>query len=215
MFFAILKKRSDGLDCFLNFFIVGNRSFFLCQTHVTLSTIMAALFTKILKEHTTATSVGGSDIVGNLVDALLKVRLTVFIHHRRKGDEFGVNTGYSVTHRRCLTMRNEIYDAVVVLLYPIIPHACFRLYEILGHEGSIDEASWPKVCEDALVEDEKLIVVQVNGKVRSRLTVAADASEDDIKAKALADEAVTKFTDGKEIRKVIYIKGKLLNIVAA
>ena len=114
-----------------------------------------------------------------------------------------------------LGLAYEIYDAVVVLLYPIIPHACFRLYEILGHEGSIDEASWPKVCEDALVEDEKLIVVQVNGKVRSRLTVAADASEDDIKAKALADEAVTKFTDGKEIRKVIYIKGKLLNIVAA
>lgn len=57
-------------------------------------------------------------------------------------------------------------------------------------------------------------MVQVNGKVRSRLTVSADASEDDIKAKALADEAVKKFTDGKELKKIIYIKGKLLNIVA-
>ncbi|MBQ3774833.1 MAG: leucine--tRNA ligase [Ruminobacter sp.] len=113
-----------------------------------------------------------------------------------------------------LGLAYEIYDAVVVLLYPIIPHACYRLYEILGHSESIDEASWPAVCADALVEDEKLIVVQVNGKVRSRLTVSADASEDDIKAKALADEAVKKFTDGKELKKIIYIKGKLLNIVA-
>ena len=113
-----------------------------------------------------------------------------------------------------LGLAYEIYDAVVVLLYPIIPHACYRLYEILGHNESIDEASWPAVCAAALVEDEKLIVVQVNGKVRSRLTVSAEASEDDIKAKALADEAVKKFTDGKELKKIIYIKGKLLNIVA-
>ena len=143
MFFAILKKRSDGLDCFLNIFIVGNRSFFLCQTHVTLSTIMAALFTKILKEHTTATSIGGSGIVGNLVDALLKVRLTVFIHHRRKGDEFGVNTGYSVTHRRCLTMRNEIYDAVMMQVFQYLIDTLNRQPCQVGQVGffNIDKVS--------------------------------------------------------------------------
>ena len=113
-----------------------------------------------------------------------------------------------------LGLAYEVYDTVTVMLYPFIPHACYRLYELLGHSESIDEASWPAVCSEALVEDEKLIVVQVNGKVRSRITVPADTSEDDIKAQALADESVRKFTDGKELKKVIYIKGKLLNIVA-
>lgn len=108
----------------------------------------------------------------------------------------------------------EVYDAVTVMLYPIIPHACFRLYEILGHADGIDAAKWPEASPEALADDSMLIVVQVNGKVRSRLTVPAGASEDDIRKEALADETVIKFTAGREIRKAIYVKGKLLNLVA-
>ena len=70
------------------------------------------------------------------------------------------------------------------------------------------------VDESALVEDEKLIIVQVNGKVRSKITVAADASQEEVQALGLAQENVQQFVDGKTIRKVIYIAGKLLNIVA-
>jgi leucyl-tRNA synthetase len=109
----------------------------------------------------------------------------------------------------------EVYDACVIMLYPIIPHVCFRLYECLGHQEKIDDAKWPVASEDALVADEMLIVVQVNGKVRTRLTVAANASEDAIKELALNEEQVKKFTTDKTVRKVIYVPNKLLNIVVA
>ena len=66
-----------------------------------------------------------------------------------------------------------------------------------------------------VIEDEKLVVVQVNGKVRGKITVAADATEDQVKAAAFADASVAKFTDGKEVRKAIYVPGKLLNLVVA
>ena len=113
-----------------------------------------------------------------------------------------------------LSVLYEVYDACVVMLYPIIPHVCYKLWEALGH-SDIDNAAWPKTDDSALIEDEKLIVIQVNGKVRSRLTVSALATEEEIKSLAFADPAVTKFTDGTEIKKVIFIKGKLLNIVVA
>ncbi|QIZ78896.1 leucine--tRNA ligase [Ferrimonas lipolytica] len=108
----------------------------------------------------------------------------------------------------------EALDAVTLMLYPIIPHTSYALYNALGNEGDVDTALWPAVDEAALVEDEKLIIVQVNGKLRARLTVAADADKDAVEALAMADENVTKFTDEKTIRKVIYVPGKLLNIVA-
>ncbi|WP_087019393.1 leucine--tRNA ligase [Thaumasiovibrio subtropicus] len=108
---------------------------------------------------------------------------------------------------------DEALKAIVTMLYPITPHICFELWEALG-QSDIDNAAWPVADEAALVEDEKLIVVQVNGKLRAKITVAADASKEDVEALGLADEHVTKFTDGKTIRKVIYVPGKLLNIVA-
>ena len=80
---------------------------------------------------------------------------------------------------------------------------------------TIDEASWPVADSTALVEDEKLVVVQVNGKVRGKITVAADATEEQVKSAAFADPTVIKFTEGKEVRKAIYVPGKLLNLVVA
>jgi leucyl-tRNA synthetase len=108
----------------------------------------------------------------------------------------------------------EALVATVKLLSPITPHICAELYEALGESADILNAPWPAVDETALVEDSKLIVVQVNGKLRSKLTVAADAEQDSVEKLALADENVSKFTDGKTIRKIIYVPGKLLNIVA-
>ena len=97
----------------------------------------------------------------------------------------------------------EALSAVVRMLYPITPHICFELWQALGNESAIDTAEWVKADEDAMVEDEKLIVVQVNGKVRGKVTVAADADEETVKTIAFADEIV----------KVIYVAGKLLNVV--
>ncbi len=107
----------------------------------------------------------------------------------------------------------EALSAVVRMLYPITPHICFELWKALGNESNIDHAEWVKADEAAMVEDEKLIVVQVNGKVRGKVTVAADADEETVKTVAFADENVKKFTDDTQIVKVIYVPGKLLNVV--
>lgn len=107
----------------------------------------------------------------------------------------------------------EALSAVVRMLYPITPHICFELWKALGNESNIDHAEWVKADEAAMVEDEKLIVVQVNGKVRGKVTVAADANEETVKTVAFADENVKKFTDNTQIVKVIYVPGKLLNVV--
>lgn len=107
----------------------------------------------------------------------------------------------------------EALSAVVRMLYPITPHICFELWKALGNESNIDHAEWVKADEAAMVEDEKLIVVQVNGKVRGKVTVAADSDEETVKTVAFADENVKKFTDNTQIVKVIYVPGKLLNVV--
>lgn len=107
----------------------------------------------------------------------------------------------------------EALSAVVRMLYPITPHICFELWQALGNESNIDTAEWVKADETAMVEDEKLIVVQVNGKVRGKVTVPSTSSEEEIKATAKADPNVAKFLDGKEILKEIYIPLKMLNFV--
>lgn len=107
----------------------------------------------------------------------------------------------------------EALSAVVRMLYPITPHICFRLWQELGNQDAIDFAPWVEADEQAMVDDEKLIVVQVNGKVRGKVTVAVDADEDTVKTMAFADENVKRFLDGMQVVKVIYVAGKLLNVV--
>ena len=113
-----------------------------------------------------------------------------------------------------IALANEALNAIVIMLAPIAPHMCHQLWQDLGHEGDVLDATWPVVDQVALVEDEKLIVVQVNGKLRAKLTVAADSTKEQVEALAFAEENVSKFIEGKEIRKVIYVPGKLLNVVA-
>lgn len=108
----------------------------------------------------------------------------------------------------------EALSAVVRMLYPITPHICFELWHALGNAETIDFAPWVQADESAMVEDEKLVVVQVNGKLRAKLTVSATASEEEIKALAKADDNVAKFLDGLEIVKEIYVPYKMLSFVA-
>lgn len=107
----------------------------------------------------------------------------------------------------------DILNNIILMLYPITPHICYTLWKKLGHDSDIDNATWPTVDQNALTESEKIIVVQVNGKVRTKLTVPADISEEDITNLAKENASVQKFTADKTIRKVIYVPGKLLNIV--
>ena len=107
----------------------------------------------------------------------------------------------------------EALESVVLLLAPFVPHFSEELWEGLGHGDGIDVAGWPTVDEAATVDEELLIVVQVNGKLRGKVTVPASAAEDEVKASALADPKVVSFIEGKTVRKIIYVPGKLLNIV--
>ncbi|WP_206484576.1 leucine--tRNA ligase [Thalassotalea sp. G2M2-11] len=108
----------------------------------------------------------------------------------------------------------EAIQAMVLMLSPIVPHLAHHLWSVIGNGNLVEDTLWPQVDESALVEDEKLIIVQVNGKLRGKITVAADADKDQVEAKGLAEENVAKFVEGKTVRKVIFVPGKLLNIVA-
>ncbi len=110
---------------------------------------------------------------------------------------------------------HEIYNDVVIMLDPVTPHLCFKLWEVLGNDGSVDDAVWPKADPEALKALDMTVVVQVNGKVRARLTIAPDLEQEDIIKKAIGDEDVKRFIDGKTVRKTIYVKGRLVNIVVA
>ncbi len=105
-------------------------------------------------------------------------------------------------------------DATAVLLSPIVPHITEEIWDAMGNaSGSLSNHDWPGFREDCLVSDTRLIVVQVNGKLRGRFEIAADVDEETIKARALKDPNVTRFIEGKNIRKVILAKNKLVNIV--
>ncbi|CUX96425.1 leucine--tRNA ligase [Candidatus Doolittlea endobia] len=108
----------------------------------------------------------------------------------------------------------EALLAVVRMLYPFTPHACFTLWQALGGKGDIDDAPWPVADDTAIVEDDKLIVIQVNGRLRGKITVPADADEALVYERASQEYLVAKYLSGTTVRKVIYIPGKLLNLVA-
>lgn len=109
----------------------------------------------------------------------------------------------------------EALLAVVRMLYPFTPHISFSLWQALGGQGDIDTAPWPVADEQAMVENSKLVVVQINGKVRAKITVVADATEEQVRASAVNEHLIAKYLDGVTLRKVIYIPGKLLNLVVS
>ncbi|MAY93187.1 MAG: leucine--tRNA ligase [Haliea sp.] len=108
----------------------------------------------------------------------------------------------------------EALQAVVLMLSPIVPHICHHLWPLLGGNGPLLDAPWPQVDESALVRDSIDMAVQVNGKVRAQIAVAADADKATVEATAMAQDNVQRFLDGVTVRKVIVVPGKLVNIVA-
>ncbi len=115
------------------------------------------------------------------------------------------DTGRAVVH--------EALEAVVLMLSPIVPHACHALWSVLGHATPIIDMAWPKADEQALVRDVIEIVVQVNGKLRGRISVPTDADNDAVSAQALADPNVQRFVGKNEILRTIVVPGRLVNIV--
>jgi leucyl-tRNA synthetase len=107
----------------------------------------------------------------------------------------------------------ESLEAVVIMLSPIVPHICHALWQELGHESALIDQRWPELDASALELDLVEIVVQVNGKLRGRVSVATGASKDVVEAAALGDENVQRFIADKDIRKIIVVPGRLVNIV--
>ena len=112
-------------------------------------------------------------------------------------------------------VRQEALEMVVLMLAPITPHICDQLWRALGHDEAVVGVTWPEIDESALKQDKIELMVQVNGKLRAKIKVNAEAAKDAVEAEAMADENVQKFIDGKEIRKVIVVPGRLINIVVA
>lgn len=163
-----------------------------------------------------------------LKDLYRKTHQTIFRVTRDIEDRFHFNTAISAvmelfnqlssiesgaTDPASRSVIRFAMESVVLLLSPIVPHFCEELWETLGHDRSTLLESWPTYEEDALVKDELLIVVQVNGKLRSKFTVAADTSAEVLKEMALADERIQKFVGDRPIRKMIVVKNKLVNVV--
>ncbi|MBD3184006.1 leucine--tRNA ligase [Candidatus Poribacteria bacterium] len=107
----------------------------------------------------------------------------------------------------------ECLEILVIVLSPFAPHICEELWEMTDHEKGILNIKWPEWDESALKQDEILIVVQINGKVRSRINVPSGSTKEQLEEAALADERIKKLTSDKEIRRVIVVPKKLVNIV--
>ena len=107
------------------------------------------------------------------------------------------------------------FKTYIILLNPVAPHLTEELWELAGFEGKLNKAAWPSYDEKKLVLDEFEMPVQINGKMRGKVLMAMDATEDDAIAAAKADSNISSHLENKEIRKVIYVPGKILNIVVA
>ena len=111
------------------------------------------------------------------------------------------------------SVRQEAFESMVLMLSPIIPHICHRLWRDLGHDSLIIDQPWPRVDENALVVDSIEMVIQVNGRLRGKMQVAAGADRETCENSALANEQVQRFIGGQIVKKVIVVPEKLVNIV--
>jgi len=113
-----------------------------------------------------------------------------------------------------MAIKREVIENIVLMLSPIVPHITQQLWYELGHDELLAQAKWPSWDESALVRDEIELVVQINGKLRSKINVAANADKKSIEAMALADEKIKNNISGKTVRKIIVVPGRLVNVVA-
>ena len=104
-------------------------------------------------------------------------------------------------------------ETIIVLLYPFVPHVTSELWEALNHKAALDGVAWPDYSAAALEEEQLLIVVQVNGKIRSKITVPADVTQERIETEALADPKVMGFLNGKKVQRIVHVPRRLVNIV--
>ncbi len=130
----------------------------------------------------------------------------------RHADE-DVDRAGEVERRETICVVREACEALIRMLAPFAPHMAEEMWDMIGHGETLAAATWPEFRADVAKADEIVIPVQVNGKVRARLTVAAETSESDLEKLALADPTVMTHTAGKTVKKVVVAKGRLVSIV--
>lgn len=185
---------------------------------------------RLIAEHLEAGSPASLN-ADSLDDAQRELRRKTHETIAKAGDDIGRRTTFNTAIAAVMELTNaisrftdtspqglavvrEAAEACVLLLAPITPHACHALWQALGHDEPVIDAAWPVVDASALKRDSVEVVIQVNGKLRSRIEVPADADKAAIEAKAMAEDNVQRHIDGKTVRKVIVVPGKLVNIVA-
>jgi leucyl-tRNA synthetase len=130
----------------------------------------------------------------------------------RRADEDVEHAG-QVERREAISVVREAAEALTRMLAPFAPHTAEELWEMLGHESGLAAATWPTFDPEVARAEEIVIPIQVNGKVRGRLTVPAETSESELQRLALADAAVQPHTAGRTVKKVVVAKGRLVSIV--
>ena len=120
---------------------------------------------------------------------------------------------YKVSDATDRLLVQEALERIVLMLSPIAPHITQVMWEGLGHSDAVIDYSWPEVDEQALVQSTVQLMVQVNGKLRGKIDVDVDADDDSVKAMAQENSNVQRFLEDKTIRKIIVVKGRLVNIV--
>jgi len=166
-----------------------------------------------------------------LDDRLKKLRTKTHQSIAKVSDDIGRRYTFNTAIAACMELMNDLMkitdrgdqaravlrealEAVVLMLSPITPHIAHTLWQALGHDEAVVDAPWPVADEAAMAQDTIELVFQVNGKLRGRLEVPVDLPKDEVEKLALADSNVRKYTEGKTIRKVIVVPGRLVNIVA-
>ena len=120
---------------------------------------------------------------------------------------------YQPVSPECDILKQEAFEAIVKLLSPITPHICHALWQKLGKEDPLIYASWPNYDENILKRKEIEIIIQINGKLRGKLNIDVDSKQKELESMVMSNDKIIKFLDGKSVKKFIYVKGKLINVV--
>jgi len=152
-------------------------------------------------------------------DAEFKILYKTIKKAEEDTERFSFNTGVSalmigvneLTDLKC--HKKEVLEKLVVILTPYAPHVCEELWQQIGNEGSVLDAPYPKVEEKYLVESAKNYPIAINGKTRTEMNIALDATQQQVEALVLADEVVKKWLEGQPPKKIIYVKNKMINVV--
>ena len=179
-----------------------------------------------LKKEKTVSKIDTSKLTGEQKSIRQKTHLAL----QKVGDDFGRRHSFNTAIATMMELNNtisrlnddsdqgmaikqEAIEIMVKCLSPVMPHVCHHLWFMLGGLNAVVDSSWPEVDESALVQENVQIIAQVNGKLRAKIIAPVDSTNQKVEQIALADEKIKKFTDNKELIKVIVVPNKLINIV--